>query len=82
MAVSDSYREGRYTKTYSWGNKVQLFVPDKDFQFDNAAQARPGARAHMFSSTPITQPAAGKTLSISVQYKEGGTTITTKPIDQ
>lgn len=82
MAISDAYKEGRYTKTYSWGNKVQLFLPDKDFQFDNASQRRPGASAHMFSTTPLTPPAAGKTLSITVQYKEGGTTIVSKPIEQ
>lgn len=75
-ADSDTYKSGRDTKRYHWGNKLRLFVSDKDFNFTNAEKSRRGTNAEMFSPTNITAPQMN-TL-ITIRLKEGGTTIESK----
>lgn len=75
-ANSDSYKSGRDTKRYHWGNKLRLFVSDKDFNFTNAEKSRRGTKAEMFSPTNITTSQTNT--SITIRLKEGGTTIESK----
>lgn len=74
-ADSDWYREGRSRKRDHWGNKLKLYVSKAKFSNDDAEKSRRGASAEMFSSADIGTVPAGKTLTITVRFHSGGTTI-------
>jgi uncharacterized membrane protein len=78
-ANSDEYKSGRDTKRDHWGNKLQLFVSSKKFNFTDAAKARPGAKAEMFSFAKMAQQPPGKNVAITMHFKQSGTSIEFKP---
>lgn len=78
-AHSDSYRDGRDTKHQHWGNKLQLYVGNRNFTFSEADKSRRGAKPEMFSSASRSQQQEGMDLLITVFFKPGGTTVSMSP---
>lgn len=78
-ANSDSYREGRQTMTYHWGNKKELFVGSKDFRFDDADRRRRGGKPAMFSFATLSPQLQSKPVTITIRFALGGTTTSIKP---
>jgi len=78
-ADSDDYKSGRDTKRDHWGNKLQLFVSEKKFDFTDADKPRRGAKAQMFSSATMSQQPPSKDVAITLHFKQNGTSIEFKP---
>lgn len=78
-ADSDSYREGGKTLRDHWGNKKELYVSDRDFEFDHAGERRTNSRAAMFSLATISERLQSKPISITIRFTSGSTTISMKP---
>ncbi len=77
-ADSDSYRNGRGTAKDHWGNVLKLYVSKNQFTYPNADQRQRGAKTEMFSSASLAKPNDSQTLSVTVHFKSGGTSIESK----
>lgn len=78
-AESDPYREGGKTVRDNWGNKKELYVGAKDFEFDDASRRRSGTKPAMFSLATVSDRLRSKPILITLRFTSGSTTISMKP---
>jgi len=78
-AESAPYRQGPETVRHNWGNELRLFVADRPFRFDDAERRHHGARPEMFSRASVPSSQRARTVTMTLRFREGATTVNTKP---
>jgi uncharacterized membrane protein len=73
--ADSDYKDGPNNVHDHWGNKVQLFVASKNFNFTDADKSRNDANAEMFSLAEIAPQLQGKAVTITFRFTQGNTTI-------
>jgi uncharacterized membrane protein len=73
-ADSDDYKQDGMTMTDHWGNKTQLFVSNKKFNFDHAKNPRDGASGESFSLIELSEKQQLKPVKITFHFTSGSTT--------
>jgi uncharacterized membrane protein len=73
-ADSDDYKQDGKTMTDHWGNKTQLFVSNKKFNFDHAENPRDGASGESFSLIELSEKQQLRPVKITFHFTSGSTT--------
>jgi len=73
---SDQYTQSSGTTSQEhWGNKTNLFVSSKKFNFDHAEQSRSDTAGELFSWVQLTEQQQTTPVTITFHFAPGGTQI-------